>query len=463
MYDQLYTTESSVKHLAPRFQHYFRVLLSFSAAAALLGSLINGTDGDIITLVIAAIVLIYSFIAYWINKAFSDNDEKVTCYLTIADGIVITLAISEFNYNPWPSLLLASLLQFTALSRGGVKQWLYVIVGTVIGFLIGFFILKNQTIDTVSSTSINLAVSIGGFCYLCLYGFYSHQYSHMLEEQNAQLVDESQDHKLRNYRLSRYLPKPVWESIDGKKTLKTERKRLTVFFSDIVGFTELSEELEAETLSEVLNSYLTEMSKVVNRYNGSVDKFMGDAIMVVFGDDESKTKGTKKDAIECVSMAIAMSKRMHELQPLWAEMGVKKPLQIRIGINSGYCTVGTFGTSKNLDYTALGVHVNLASRLETAGQPGEILVSHETWALINDVILCRDKGHIKAKGFTHPIQVYVVVDHRKDLGSNKSYIAESTEGFSMLLDMQKVKNYDKDKVLASLDMAAKKLRERFIR
>jgi class 3 adenylate cyclase len=159
-------------------------------------------------------------------------------------------------------------------------------------------------------------------------------------------------------------------------------------------------------------------------------------------------------------MAIAMGKRMRELQTTWSEMGIKKPLQIRIGINSGYCTVGTFGTSKHLDHTALGVHVNLASRLESAGQPEEILVSHETWSLIKDNILCKDKGKIKAKGFTHPVQVYQVINHRKALGSQQSYYSKTTEGFSIHLDMEKIKNYDREKVISSLETAAKKLKEK---
>ena len=170
----------------------------------------------------------------------------------------------------------------------------------------------------------------------------------------------------------------------------------------------------------------------------------------------------KKDAINCVSMAIAMTKRMRELQPHWAELGIKKPLQIRIGINSGYCTVGTFGTNKNLDYTALGAHVNLASRLESAGKPGNILLSHEAWVLVKDVILCRDKGQIKAKGFSYPIQVYEVVDLRKDLGGNQSYFSESLLAFSMHLDIEKIKNYNKDKVISCLEAAAKKLKDKRI-
>src|SRR5690606_29169788 len=111
------------------------------------------------------------------------------------------------------------------------------------------------------------------------------------------------------------------------------------------------------------------------------------------------------------------------------------------------CTVGSFGTSHYMDYTVLGTHVNLASRLETAADPGEILISHETWSLIKDVIMCRDKGEITAKGFSHPIKVYQVVDFRKDLGKHQSYFEENLEGFSMHMDLEKIKNYDREKVI----------------
>ncbi len=114
--------------------------------------------------------------------------------------------------------------------------------------------------------------------------------------------------------------------------------------------------------------------------------------------------------------------------------------------------------SKHLDHTALGVHVNLASRLESAGQPGEILVSYETWSLINDTILCKDKGKIKAKGFTHPVQVYQVINHRKELGSNQSYFSQTTDGFSIHLDLQKIKPLEREKVIENLELATKKLK-----
>ena len=102
--------------------------------------------------------------------------------------------------------------------------------------------------------------------------------------------------------LAKYLSPQVWESIfTGKRSvrLETQRKRLTVFFSDIKGFTELSEELEAEALTDLLNNYLNEMSKIALKYGGTIDKFVGDCVMVFFGDPSSQ--GAKKDAVAVVS------------------------------------------------------------------------------------------------------------------------------------------------------------------
>ena len=182
--------------------------------------------------------------------------------------------------------------------------------------------------------------------------------------------------------------------------------------------------------------------------------------MIVFGDNESA--GVKTDCLRCVAMSIEMRRKMKELQTKWYNQGIKKPLQIRMGINTGYCTVGSFGTNHYMDYTVLGTHVNLASRLESAASPGEILVSHETWALIKDVVMCRDKGEISAKGFSHPIKVYEVADFRKDLGKQQSYFEHNSEGFSMHLDLDEIRNYDKDKVITYLERAADKLRDKII-
>ena len=456
--------DKTFKARLPRYQYYFRVLLSLFASAALIGKNMSEVKFmHIETLAVAGLLIFYCVTTYWLTLVQDKEKINSSTALALADGGVIMLAITALEYSPWPSLLLLTLLQFNALSQGGIKQAFEVNTGVVLGLIIGFFLLDNQTVDLESNSTLNNLVLIGSFAYLCVYGASSYRYLQQLLIANAIFKKDSATYRLQVYRLSHYIPGPVTAMIrDKNHTILTERKRITVFFSDIVSFTELSEELEAETLAELLNSYLSEMSKIANRFNGTVDKFMGDAIMILFGDDDETSQGIKKDAVQCVAMALEMSRRMQELQAHWSELGIKKPLQIRIGINSGHCTVGTFGTDRNLDYTALGAGVNLASRLESAGKPGDILISHETWSLIKDVILCKDRGQIKAKGFTHPIQVYQVINFRKNLAGKQSYLSESMEGFSMHLDLEKIKNYEKDHVIKKLEIAAKTLRDKKI-
>ena len=435
-----------------------RLVLFTAITAGLLSGIINNPLAAITTLGLAGIIFTYSLISFSIY--YTTTKPKVSNTLIFTDGLLGALALSEWGYNPWISLLIISLLYFNALYHGGIKRWLTINTGIISGAILAYFVVGNTQFSLQSHILANIILLVGTLLFLGLYGMCHRKQSQNIEIEFNRINAEIKHQKLRIYEISRFLPPSAWDQIEGKKKPKIERKPITIFFSDIVGFSSLSEELEAETLANVLSSYLAEMSDIVTQYNGTIDKFIGDAIMVTFGDDDNLGKGTKADAIACVSMAIAMGKRMRELQTTWFEMGIKKPLQIRIGINSGYCTVGTFGTSKHLDHTALGVHVNLASRLESAGQPEEILVSHETWSLIKDTILCKDKGKIKAKGFTHPVQVYQVINHRKELGSQQSYYSKTTDGFSIHLDMEKIKNYDREKVISSLETAAQKLKDK---
>src|SRR6202008_3444491 len=129
-----------------------------------------------------------------------------------------------------------------------------------------------------------------------------------------------------------------------------------------------------------LNHYLTEMSQIALSYGATIDKYVGDAIVIFFGDPE--TRGVNEDALACVEMAIAMRKRMLKLKDVWRASGTEKPLQCRIGINTGYCTVGNFGSEDRMEYTIIGGGVNLASRLEAAATPGGILISYETYSRV---------------------------------------------------------------------------------
>lgn len=445
----------------PLQQYYFRALICFAAA----GTLASHTDWDKINplyAIVIVLLLIYPYATYHFTyKRLSDSITTVARWLAYVDAALIGLVLSLINFSILPCVLFLTIIQFNALLSGGIRRWMEDNAAFTGGVLLSLLMHKPQMILS-TNVQISAASLIGIVTYFLVYAVFMHQRFHKLSMSQKQLENEQKWHKIRAYKLSRYLPPTVWKAINQGRdeTLQAERKKISVFFSDIKDFSQLSEEMEAEALTDLLNHYLTEMSKIVTQHGGTIDKFMGDAIMVLFGD--SNSQGVKADCLRCVSMAVAMKKKMKSLQQEWFNQGIKKPLQIRMGINTGFCTVGTFGTSSHLDYTVLGTQVNLASRLESAADPDEILISHETWSLVKDSIMCRDKGEIQVKGFALPVKVYQVVDFRKDLGKNQSYFEDRAEGFSMYLDMDKIRNYDKEKVIESLEKAAERLRDKVI-
>lgn len=215
--------------------------------------------------------------------------------------------------------------------------------------------------------------------------------------------------KTLSEQLSRYLAPQVYQSLfDGSRQaeIQTQRKRLTVFFSDIKNFTASTAQWQPEEVTFLLNSYFEEMSQIAAEYGATLDKFIGDAIVIFFGDPH--TLGPRQDAVQCVRMAVAMQQRMGELQQRWKDMGIHKAFEIRIGINSGFCDVGNFGSNLRMDYTIIGREVNLAARLEQAAEPGEILMSRDTHDLVQDDIEVEARKPVIAKGFTEPITVYAV-------------------------------------------------------
>ncbi|MEP4196118.1 MAG: adenylate/guanylate cyclase domain-containing protein [Aliishimia sp.] len=210
-----------------------------------------------------------------------------------------------------------------------------------------------------------------------------------------------------SHRLAKYLPPQLFDAIltgDQSDEAIAKRKKLTVFFSETVGFTEITDRLESEELSALLNRYLTEMSSIAEAHCGTVDKFIGDAVVVFFGDPE--TKGVKEDASACVRMAIAMQNRVQELKQEWLDLGLEDTFDLRVGINTGYCTVGNFGSDKRMDYTIIGGEVNLAARLESAADVGGILLANETFALVKDWVTAGEGAPLTVKGFARPVRTF---------------------------------------------------------
>jgi adenylate cyclase len=259
-----------------------------------------------------------------------------------------------------------------------------------------------------------------------------------LDENKEQLKDKNARLESLSSKLSKYLAPQVYQSIfssEQEVSLETKRKKLTVFFSDIKDFTQITDDLQAEDLASLLNEYFTEMSEIALAHGATIDKFIGDAMLMFFGDPE--TKGVEEDARACVAMAIAMQRRMRVLEAVWRAKGYEHPFQMRVGINTGYCNVGNFGSEARMDYTIIGGEVNLAARLESQAEPGGILLSYETYALVRDRVEAEERPSIEAKGIRREIRPFALRDFL-DAAKPDRVIQCERDGFLLRIDLDRV-------------------------
>jgi class 3 adenylate cyclase len=273
----------------------------------------------------------------------------------------------------------------------------------------------------------------------------------LVEEKNAKLESLS-------IKLSKYLAPQIYQSIfssDQEVSLETKRKKLTVFFSDIKDFTQITDDLEAEDLANLLNEYFSEMSQIALEHGATIDKFIGDAMLMFFGDPD--TKGVEEDAKACVRMAVAMQRRMTELEAIWRASGHQHPFKMRIGINTGFCNVGNFGSEARMDYTIIGGEVNLAARLESQVVPGGILMSYETYALVRDIVEAEEQPSIEAKGIRRDIRPFALRNLLDDAKPDRVIRCDS-DGLSIRVDMERMSDEHRRDALALLSRIMEQLR-----
>lgn len=286
-------------------------------------------------------------------------------------------------------------------------------------------------------------------------------YMSVIDQRETELAEKTTVLERLSSQLAKYLSPQVYDSIfTGKQEVKvaSSRKKLTIFFSDIAGFTETADRLESEELTQLLNHYLTEMSQIALKHGATIDKYIGDAILIFFGDPE--TRGVEEDAHACVGMAIDMRRRMRELQALWRKSGIERPLQVRMGIHTGYCTVGNFGSEDRLDYTIIGGAVNIASRLESLAAPGEILISYETHAHVNEAIACEPRGQTEVKGIAYPVATYCVLDSHEDLEVERGSLHEQQKHLRLDLNLASMTEEECEAAAKSLTRALQLLKQR---
>jgi len=252
---------------------------------------------------------------------------------------------------------------------------------------------------------------------------YAKNLERMVEERTAELQAAKEDllilnrdlekkvddqvEELRRYNeLRRYLSPNITDRIlsNGSDLSKiSHRKLMTVLFSDIRGFSDLTDSLEPEEITLLLNNYLSEMTKLIHRHEGTLDKIIGDGIMVFFGDPVS----IPDHAQRAVLLAIDMQEKVDQLRDEWLSYGYD--LNIGIGINTGYMTVGNIGSEFHRDYTVIGNQVNVAARLESMAKPGEILVSQRTYSKAKGVATFEEAGTVHLKGIHSSVGIYRVL------------------------------------------------------
>ncbi len=388
--------------------------------------------------------------------------STVSSVLILSDSAICGATIVVFGFDPLIALSLYMILSAGTFTIGGFFGWIICQCMMILGLIIALLVVAPVALKIGSPSLSTLVISLlSTTFYTSVLGFFSFKQAKALITTQTELKKQQQDSAELSRKLAKYLPPQVLGAIFSGQTdakLQTKRKKLTVFFSDIKGFAQISEELQPEALTDLLNSYFTEMSLVALKYGGTIDKFVGDAILIFFGDPGSR--GYKQDAHSCVSMGLEMQKKMKQLRQQWQKQGISKPLQVRMGINTGYCTVGNFGAETRMDYTIIGREVNLASRLESVAQPDEILISESTYNLVRDRIVCRDRGQINVKGFSRTVPIFEVIDHRSSLGLDHNFFEFEKDGFTLYLDVDKVKTDDRDSLQKALDDAAKRIREK---
>ncbi|MDG0971447.1 MAG: adenylate/guanylate cyclase domain-containing protein [Porticoccaceae bacterium] len=397
---------------SPKHQGLYRLIISMCSVAILLGAWAD-TNHHPALLAGLPTLFVYQFSTYCAVNQSMPWRQRLTLTMAFIDGLITGFLIAFVGYDPFIVIGLGLIFLVTVV--GYFKPFsspnlLAIMAGAA---LTSWFLPLNFAPSRGTQLFV-LAISSG---YALLQMSTARRKYFLLAKKHDLVLRQNEWLTLRNFRLSKYLSPALRKAILSGKDVRaqTEEKILTIFFSDIEDFTTLTEELDSEQLANVLNTYLTEMSEIAFRFGGTIDKVIGDSIMVFFGDPQSR--GIQADAITCLSMAIAMKRAMIDLQARWRAEGIGSPPILRMGINSGLCKVGNFGTENRLDYTLLGRAVNLASRLETSANSNEILISKDTYELVKDTVHCVSRGKIPIKGFAVAVDIYSAIDLHKHLRS----------------------------------------------
>ena len=234
------------------------------------------------------------------------------------------------------------------------------------------------------------------------------------------LIEEQEKRKVRGAFQQYVSPEVIRRVLSDPELVQPRKSDITVLFSDVRGFTTISEALDAQDLARLLNGYLTEMTRIIFRHQGTLDKYIGDAVMAIWGAPFTEPKHGER----CCEAALSMLSRLVDLQEKWREDGLPA-MEIGIGINTGIASVGNMGSSLRYGYTAMGDTVNLASRLEGLNKEygTSILISESTRAdVTNERIMIREIDFIRVKGKNQPVTIFEILSEQAAANHGKELV-----------------------------------------
>ncbi len=284
--------------------------------------------------------------------------------------------------------------------------------------LLGGFVAGNTLIFAKYNTWLNMVYPV--LTMMTIYLVIT-VYRYFTEEREKKKIRGAFQYYLTASVINELLKDPTKLKLGGDK------KDLTVMFSDIRGFTTISEKLTPEELVHLLNEYLTAMTDIVFKYEGLLDKYIGDAIMAVFGAPVDQPD----HAMRSCRTALEMMATLKGLQQKWAAEG-RPFVDIGVGINSGDMVVGNMGSNMRFDYTVMGDNVNLSSRLEGINKEygTHIVISEFTYEVVKEEVFCRELDAVRVKGKKLPVKIYELICERKDAAEHEEYIGRFHAGLA---------------------------------
>ena len=330
------------------------------------------------------------------NTPMFSNHPGLDLQATALDNIIskdyIKLLPTWFNILV---TIFSMLLVYTIIRLNGLTKSILYITLYLIGFLSfasACYYFSYATIVITPIVMILLTMTVA----------YTHKF--LIENKNKEKVKSAMGKFM-----SEDVMKKVLQNIDNIG-LGGKRSNATVLFSDIRGFTSMSETMTAQQVSEILNEYFSEMEPIISKYNGIINKFIGDAILAIFG-EPIQDENHPSNAVKC---ACEMLEKVKELQQKW-EKENKPKIEIGIGINTGEVFVGNIGSQNRMEYTVIGDTVNIASRLESYNKTynTKILISSSTYEKIEQEVLANRIPDVQIRGKAHKMDIYEIIGIKK--------------------------------------------------